>query len=146
MGQDRRSRSWDDGYDDQLRYFNARLLEVVDILREGGDDAPVVLVQADEGPHPPALAAGAGWSWADATDDEIVSKLSILSAVSVPGADIELPPGTTAVNVARLAVGAALGVQLDPLVDRSYVFPDDRTVYSFVDVTDRLDAAVDRGR
>jgi hypothetical protein len=106
------------------------------------DREPIVLLQADEGPHPERLELGDEvWRWGDATDAELSTKLSILSALRVPGEDVMVRPDVTAVNMARRLVGEALGEPLAELPDRSYVFDDPSDRYAFVPVDDRLDAA-----
>jgi hypothetical protein len=131
-----------EGFERQLTYLNTRLLRIVDLATAPGDEGPIILIQADEGPHARGYLADLdGFTWSDASDADLVGKFSILSAVRIPGrTDVadELPRGITGVNVARLVVGAALGVDLEPLPDRSFT-SDDRSLYTFTDVTDRLD-------
>lgn len=137
------SRSRAENFTRQLDYLHTRLLPVLDRLAAVPDDRePIVLLQADEGPHPERLELGDEvWRWGDATDAELVTKLSILSALRVPGEDVTVRPDVTAVNMARRVVGEALGEPLEELPDRSYVFDDPSDRYAFVPVDDRLDAA-----
>lgn len=135
-----------ENFERQLAYLDDQLLEVVRTLTDvPADRAPIVLVQADEGPHPAELerVGDDDYPWGEAGDAELATKFQVLSALYVPGADPTtlLPQDVTGVNVARLLVDAALGTDLPELPDRSYVFPTPDDLYDFTDVTGRLDAA-----
>ena len=139
--EDARTRA--DNYERQLAYLHQRLLAVLDTLSQAPDERePIVLLQADEGPHPERAEFGdLEFAWSEATDAELLTKFSILSALRVPGRQVELREDVTAVNAARVLVDEALGTTLGELPDRSYVFPDDEHYYDFTEVTARLDAA-----
>lgn len=136
-----RSRTREDNYRRQIAYANERILGWLDGL-VSGDDAtdPIVIVQADEGPHPAArVARGPAYRWTEAPDAELREKLRILNAVRLPGvADDEIPETTTPVNTFRFILSRYFGADLPPLEDRAFVFPDERHLYEFSEVTDRV--------
>lgn len=77
----------------QLEYTNQRTIELVDHLQSGDSDShPIIIIQADEGPHlsrPPA-------DWRDASALQYQQKFAILNAYYLPnGADAQLYPSIT---------------------------------------------------
>lgn len=136
-------RTREERFNGQLDYLNRRLRTLVETLLAGPDASdPVVVIQADEGPHVPGqLREGASYNWVTAPLDELELKLQILSALYLPstrGGVPVVPEDITAVNTFRLVLDAYLGTDLGPLPDRAYVFTDERHLYDFHDVTDRL--------
>ncbi|MGH2381043.1 MAG: hypothetical protein ACRDG7_07465 [Candidatus Limnocylindria bacterium] len=132
-------------YIQQLEFTNARVLELLDtLLARPTEESPIVLIQSDEGPFPTRYARDEeGFAWAEATDEELLQKFSILAAYRVPEvepADLELYPGITPVNSFRVIFNAAFGTDLPLLPDRNLAFVDQRHVYEMIDVTDRLAA------
>ena len=103
---------------------------------------PVLVIQADEGPHPERkeLREGASFDWWTATDEELATKLRILSAVRLPGRDAEevLPEDLSAVNTWRIVLNEVLGTDLELLEDRLQVHHDDGDYYTHLDVTQRV--------
>lgn len=127
----------------QLAYTNRRMRSVVDGLLSGRapDEAPIVVIQADEGMHPVAYVeeGGDAYQWLDAPPEELREKLRILAAVHLPGVDdAAIPEDLTPVNIVREVVSQALGPALPRLPDVAYVFPDHTRLYDFHDVTDRV--------
>jgi hypothetical protein len=136
------SRSETRNYLGQLRFANARLQRVLDRLLAGPEETdPIVILQADEGPHPVRYQYNQiSFRWPLATLSELREKLWILNAFHLPG--IESPmvdPDITPVNTFRLVFREYFGADLPPLPDRTYVFVDQRHLYDFVDVTERLE-------
>jgi hypothetical protein len=147
----RASRTEDEQYVEQLRYANARILHLVDLLhRLPADERPIVVIAADEGPFPERYAVDeAGFAWLDATPEELLRKFSILTAVSVPGADdadldaAGFSDTITPVNLLRVVFNAGFGADLPILPERNWVFTDQRHIYDLHDVTDRVRAATE---
>lgn len=128
-------------YVDQLKYTNKVIQQVVTALQAGPGAAPIIVIQSDEGPHPPAVDGGEilKLSWARASDVELGRKLRILNAYYLPGDPTTKPyPTITPVNTFRVILNDYFGASLPLLPDRTYVFTDYDHPYRFEDVTDRL--------
>ncbi|MFP5308102.1 MAG: sulfatase-like hydrolase/transferase [Actinomycetes bacterium] len=135
-----RQRSRDDNFRRQLAYTEARATELVDAILAGAPAdrrPPVVVVQSDEGPHPEArVAQGPAYRWDLAPDDELREKLGVLLAVH--GVDVALPEDVTPASLWPRVLADVLGAELPVPDDRTWVFPDETQLYTFLDVTDRL--------
>jgi hypothetical protein len=135
--EEERARTLRENYVGQLEFANARLLDLIDVLLSGPGD-PIIVIQADEGPHPARYQADPeGFPWPEATDQELEEKLVILNAYRLPGVRT-VPDGITPVNTFRLILSAYLGADLEPLPDRVFVYRDERHLYDFVEVTGLL--------
>ncbi|MDX1657203.1 MAG: sulfatase-like hydrolase/transferase [Nitriliruptorales bacterium] len=125
-----------------LEYANRRIRGFVEELSKGraDDEQPIVVVQADEGPHPRSrVAAGPDYDWLGAPLSDLREKLRILNAYHLPGVtDDEIPEGITPVNTFRLIFSHYFGADLPLLEDHVYVFPDESHLYRFTEVTDRV--------
>jgi hypothetical protein len=134
-------RTPEEGYLEQLRYTNTAIEGIVDdILRAPGPE-PIIVVQSDEGPHPPQYdyAGNITWAWSEQSDLELGRKLRILEALYLPGLeDRSGYEDLTPVNTFRLLLDDYFGAHLGRLADRTYVFDDYEHPYRFVEVTDRL--------
>jgi hypothetical protein len=129
-------------YVDQLKYTNKVIEQIVTELQAGSGPAPIIVIQSDEGPHPPALDH---WgeilklNWARAADVELGRKLRILNAYYLPGdPPIKPYPTITPVNTFRMILNDYFGGSLPLLPDRTYIFTDFDHPYRFEDVTDQL--------
>ena len=131
-------------FEGQLAYTNARILELLDgWLSLPEEEQPIVILQADEGPHPPGNTGDTGFAWEQATDAALLGKFGILDAWYVPpGLDVPLGDVHTPVNTFRLLFDALYGGDFGLLPERSYIFRDVQHIYAFTDVTDRLEAAI----
>jgi hypothetical protein len=131
---------------DQVRYANRRLLDLLDVLLSGPpENRPIILLQADEGPHPQGyLADEVHYEWTRAPTDALQEKLGILNAYYLPGvtdagrATRLLYPTISPVNSFRVVFNEYFNAGLALLPDRSYVFVDEEHLYDFVDVTARV--------
>jgi hypothetical protein len=130
----------------QLQYTNQRLLGIVDRIRaaySSSDDQPIIIIQADEGPFPPAYRADEwGFNWMGATDEELQQKFGILNAVYLPGVDAEAAGfhrGATQVNTFRIIFNEYFGADLPLLPERIYAHPDLRHFLELFEITDRLE-------
>lgn len=131
-----------EAFDRQRRYLDDRLLAIIDAAPLPEDGGPMIMLLADEGPHPLHYDSRS-WVWENADEAALVSKLSILAAVRGHRADsVDLPHGVTGVNVARSFVADALGAELPALVDRSFIYRSPGAVHEYVDVTERLNQAL----
>lgn len=128
-------------YAEQLAFTNVRINEVLDHLLSGPDESdPIVILQADEGPHPDELRGDPDdYSWERATDADLRLKFGILNAYYLPGAGSEgLYPWITPVNSFRVLLNEYFGLDMTVLPDRSFIFPDVEHLYDFTDVTARV--------
>src|SRR5262245_35761269 len=129
-------------YLEQLQYCNSVISSIVDMLQSQPGPKPIIVVQSDEGPHPPELDSDTEvlhYAWGSADDVELGRKLRILNALYLPGLKhTGLDPGITPVNTFRLILDDYYGADLPLLPDKTYVFQDFEHPYVFSDVTDRL--------
>jgi hypothetical protein len=148
------ARTAKEAYVEQLRFANARILALLDRLQAGSESTwPIVVLAADEGPFPDRYAANElDFPWNEATDDELLQKFSILTAVLVPGtepSELEVAGFSDAIsplNLFRIVFNAAFDAGLPLLPDRAWIFTDQRHIYDFVDITNRVRAVVDAAR
>jgi hypothetical protein len=130
-----------ESYVRQLQYTNDQLLEVIDRIIAADSDA-VILLQADEGPFPLEYSSDEwGFRWRDATDQQLREKFEILSAVRVPGADLEAAgwhDALSPVNAFRVIFNARFGTDLPMLPDRSWAHESLYRYFDFFEITDRL--------
>jgi hypothetical protein len=134
-------RSQRDGYAEQLVYINKRIDALVDRLLDRPEaEQPIIILQADEGPYPPAYARNTiTYDWATASSEELEIKYGILDAMYLPGAEApDLPPSMSSVNTFRLVLGAYFGADLPLLPDRSFTSASKLRPYDLTDITDRL--------
>lgn len=135
------ARTVERNYLDQLTYANTAILELVDeIQRRTRGPAPIVVLQSDEGPHPPEQDSLANLrvSWPEQTGSELGRKLHILNAYRLPGQGEPVPADVTPVNTFRLILDRYFDAGLPLLSDRVFVFEDHSYPYRFTEVTDRL--------
>ncbi len=136
------NRPVEEAYIDQLRYTNRVIEQVVTELQRAPGPAPIIVVQSDEGPHPPSIDQTGEiltMPWSKASDVDLERKLRILNAYYLPGnPPIDVPPSITPVNTFRLILDDYFGGTLSLLPDRTYVFTDYSHPYRFEDVTGRL--------
>ncbi|HNA61112.1 MAG TPA: hypothetical protein PLT11_08645, partial [Elusimicrobiota bacterium] len=103
-----------DGYIDQLRFLNARLLEAIDAIVAHARVPPLILLVSDHG------SCFRGRVGAD--DEKLVAeRTGILLAVAAPPAQRALfYDSITPVNAVRLLAGSAFGRPQPPVDDRVY--------------------------
>jgi hypothetical protein len=124
------------GYIDQIAYADRIIEDVVTTLQERDGPAPVILIQADEGPFP---LENNRTPWQEASSGDLRVKLGILNAIYFPNGDYGLLRNDiTPVNSYRVLFNTVFGTDLPILPDRIFAFPDDWTLYEFHDVTDRV--------
>ncbi|HEX2142151.1 MAG TPA: hypothetical protein VHK28_07775, partial [Candidatus Limnocylindria bacterium] len=136
-------RSPEEGYVEQVRFANSRILQLLDSLLDGPRETwPIIVLMADEGPFPQRYAEDEfAFDWPEASEEELFQKFGILTAVLLPDSTPEeagLYPDITAVNVMRAMLNAEFGTDLELLPDRNWIFTDQRHLYDFVDVTERV--------
>jgi Sulfatase len=136
------ARGRDASYLEQLSYTNVLVGRMVDRLLAGPDDLdPIVVLQADEGPHPIPYELDPLFDWTEATTAELREKFFILNAYYLPDGHDALYPEISPVNTFRLILREHLGADLPPVPDRAFIFRDERHLYRYWDVTERVRAA-----
>ncbi|MDH4209516.1 MAG: hypothetical protein OEV76_11625, partial [Anaerolineae bacterium] len=105
------------------------------------DVAPIIILQADEGPYPERLLEeNRGFNWDTATGAELRHKMGILNAYYLPGVDgSALYPTVTPVNSFRQVFNLYFGTSLELLPDINYAYEDFNYPYRFLDITDRIE-------
>lgn len=131
-----------ENYVGQVRCANDRMRRILTELLAGPDEAdPIVVLQADEGPHPVRYERlEVDFVWPEATAAELHEKFRILNAYHLPGveADAVIDEAITPVNTFRLIFDAYFGTDLGRLPDRASVFESGHDLYTFTDVTRRV--------
>jgi hypothetical protein len=126
-----------ENYVRQLRYANTRVLDAIDTLISGSATDPVIVLQADEGPWPPAFSRNQKrFNWLEASPEQIQQKYGILNAVRLPGvdpADFGFTDHTSPVNEFRVVFNAMFDADLPLLPDVTYLSPDYANMYDFVE-------------
>jgi hypothetical protein len=128
-------------YLQQLAFANEQIETLIDDLLSGPtEDDPIVVLQSDEGPHPPRLEQTSDkFVWADATEAELEEKLQILNAYYLPGVeDSGLYPTISPVNSFRVILRQYFDADLPLLPDKTLIFESYVHPYRFTDVTTRL--------
>ena len=127
-------------YVEQLKYTNTQMLAWVDqLLAVPKDQRPIIVLLADEGPWPLGYRRDErGFDWTTASPAVLKQKFGILNAVYLPGKDaaqVGFYPTITPVNEFRVLFNAYFGLDLPLLADRNYIWPNQRDIYNFIDVT-----------
>jgi len=127
-------------YIDQLVYANRMLQQTIDALLRKSQRAPLIILQADEGPYPRRYRDNSqNFDWQQATDAEINQKMKILNAFYLPGNGSRgLYPTISPVNAFRVVFNTYFGTDLPLLRDESFVFQKQRHPYDLVTITPRL--------
>lgn len=125
-------------YKNQLTCANTKIKVLVQTLLNKSKTKPIIIFQADEGPHPILNERGPNWSGASTL--ALAEKFNILNAYFFPDHDYSaLYQTITPVNSFRVVFNKYFDTKFGLLPDLSYIFPDENHFYQFKDVTDRLD-------
>ena len=128
-------------YGDQLAYLQTRIEALVDKLLDRPEaERPIIIMQADEGPYPPAYSANtATYDWSSATSDELEIKFGIFNAMYLPGEPPpDLSPTLSSVNTFRVVFDRYFDAGLPLLPDRSFTSASKFRPYDMTEITDRL--------
>ena len=134
-------RSDEQAYIDQLRYTNDFIVSLEQELRAAPGPQPIIVIQSDEGPHPPRLDIPyeLKQAWSEASVEDLGRKLRILNAYYLPGLKRDpIYADITPVNSFRVILDAYFGADLPLLPDRTFIYTDYDHPYRFEDVTDKL--------
>ena len=126
-------------YIDQLISTNRLLQQTLDTLLSS-KSAPIIIVQADEGPWPRRYELDeANFDWRSATDAEIKQKMKILNSFYLPGVDSRaLYPTISPVNTFRVVFNLYFKTDLPLLPDESFIYQKRRHPYDLLDISSRL--------
>jgi hypothetical protein len=138
--------SYERRYVEQVIYTNGEIKKLIDrLLAVPKAEQPIIILQADEGPHPLRMedSRGTVFDWTTATHDELEMKFKLFTAMHLPGipeSEVRrhIHPTFTPVNTFRVIFNLYHGGDFRLLPDRNYIFPDSNNPLDFIDVTDRL--------
>lgn len=139
-------KSKEENYIEQLLYLNHKILETMDHLQSHSSTPPLVILQADEGPLPQRYEQNEHeFSWKNATLPELQEKFGILNAYTLPLPSMNPSVATQApyptispVNTFRLLFNLQFQENFPLLPDRCIAFEDEKHLYSFFDVTEKI--------
>ena len=138
---EQKEKEQDERYLKLVKFANKKMIEMIDKLLSRSETPPIIIIQADEGPLPIRyFVYGDEFNWKkQATDRELKQKYGILNAYYLPGIDKKnLYPSITPVNSFRLVFNLYFKTQFKLLPDENYAHEDDKHLYSFFRITDKL--------
>ena len=138
--QEVKSRDRDDNYINQLIYANTMIEKLVNELLSKSKEKPIIIIQSDEDPFPERYRKNTKrFKWDRATKKELRQKMGILNAYYLPdvGQSV-LYPSITPVNTFRVIFNLYFNTNYELLPDKSYVYEDERHLYKFTEVNDKL--------
>jgi hypothetical protein len=131
-----KARGEERGYIEQVAYVDKMIEDLVTALQADDRPAPVIIIQADEGPFP---ERDDSVPWQEAPAEELRIKTGILNAFYFPDGDYSaLRQDITPVNTYRVTFNKVFGTDFAQLPDRVYAFPNDDAIYEVHDVTERV--------
>lgn len=122
-------------YVGQVECVDREVLASIDSLLEQDPDL-AILVVADHGPD---SRGQLGLNHDEWTDDALIERMSVLSAIRVPEWCDQDGPALTTVNTMRKLAACSLGTEFDALPDRSYWAPRENIDnLPVVEISDRI--------
>jgi hypothetical protein len=122
-------------YLNQVRCVDREVLATIDRLIAHSDDLAMLIV-SDHGSESRAQYASSVGEW---SDEALIERMAVLSAIRVPSDCVAQDPSRTTVNTVRRFVNCTAGATSATLPDYSYTVPLENKLDSpIVDVTDRL--------
>ena len=135
-------RSFADNYRNQTVAANAMIRRMVDAILRDSASPPVIIVQGDEGPYPPATARDT-FDYRTASTAQLRIRSGILNAYHLPGvAPGVLYPRISPVNSFRVVFNTYFGTNLPLLPDRTIRHVSDMLPFAFDDITEQVGGAV----
>lgn len=125
-------------YREQLQCANKIIAKIVNGVLEKSPIPPIIIIQSDEGPFSEKEFgnSGAKVNWRRVSDGAIRQHMRILNTYLLPGVDYKnLYPAISPVNTFRIIFNHYFGAKLPLLPDKSYIIPDVRHPYQYIDVT-----------
>jgi hypothetical protein len=103
-----------EGYKNQLMYINQKVEELIEILLEESENAPIIILQGDHGPK-------SSMEGKTKTPEILRESVAILNGYYFPGHDYSaLYPNISPVNTFRVILNQFFGKDYTLLPDRSY--------------------------
>ncbi len=126
-------------YLNQLQCVNIQIKKILENILKDPENAPIIVLQSDEGPFPMNSPVDSDQSWSKATDTTLREKFPILNAYYFPGQDYEeagLYKEISPVNSFKVLFNTYFGTEYELEEDRSYIYEDKNNYYKFKDVTE----------
>ena len=123
---------------DHVVFANKQVKALIDQLLSASEIAPIIVLQADEGPHIPQ-GTNRSSKWNDASQEELLAvKARILNTYYLPGVKKDaLYPSISPVNSFRVLFNLYFNTNLELLPDKVYGHRDDYP-YRLYDITDKV--------
>ena len=127
-------------YVEYVKFFNTAILAMIDaqLKRRGPTGRKLLFViQADEGPFPESFRRAENtYDFSRLSRREIEMKAGIINAILLPGNMAQtIPPIVTPVNNWRIIFGAITGHKMKLLPEKIFIYPTEKNVYAFCDIT-----------
>lgn len=127
-------------YVEYLKYFNRTILQVIDrqlARREKSGRELLFVIQADEGPFPKAMREALyDYDLTALTGREISMKMGIINALRLPsGTSDAISAPLTPINNWRIIFNYLTGAGLPMLPHAVYIYPTEKKLFHFCDVT-----------
>ena len=126
-------------YADQTNCVNEKLRVTIDRIIENSKTPPVILIQSDEGVPDFNKEKSSEDAWEEADDAMLQEKFPVFAAYYLPGVSTSsLYSSISNVNSFREILNLYFSTDLPILPDKNYIFPNERSFYELIDVTDRV--------
>ena len=137
--QETKTKTYGENYLSQVGCVNVKIEQLVEKILTKSQRPPVIIIQADEGPHPIKNPLRKEGYWKEANVASLKEKFPIINAMYLPGLkENPLYPSISSVNTFRVVFNSYFNTQLELLPDKYFIFPDPDHSYQFIDVTERL--------
>ena len=126
-------RSWDDkeGYLEQVKYSNKKILELADLLIKNSKTDPVIILMSDHGYR-------ADIDWENPKDKDIRMGFNNISAFYFPEKTIKDYDMQSGVNIFRMFFNTYFDTEFPILEDKKFWYQPAKP-YNFIDVTEIID-------
>ncbi len=133
------SRTELENYKDQIQCANKKLKAMIDLIFEKSKIEPVIILQADEGPHPIKSPLPKDNDWKNADKTALEEKFKIFSSIYLPGVDKNLiPRDLSPVNTFRLIFNNYFGGNFEYLPNKTFIFSDQGHIFDYKEITNEL--------
>ena len=123
-----------DRYLETIMFADRQIEILVDKIISKSERPPIIVIQADEGPYARAIKERGK----DQSKRRRI-RSGILNMFYLPGVDYSiLYPTITPVNTFRLVFNHYFGTHFERLEDRTYVSTNNKNIYEFIDITNRI--------
>jgi len=129
----------EENYTDQANCLSIKLEEVIDRIISNSAKPPVILIQSDEGTPFIRYRLRPKNDWRKASDEQLKEKFPIFSAYYLPGVSTStLYSSISSVNSFRVILNQYFSLKLPLLPDKNYIFSNKKSLYEFIDVTEKV--------